>query len=279
MIRPLPIEQIKDLVRRALREDVGNGDVTTESISQENPVAEAEITAKEPLVLCGTDFFRAVFAHLDPESMFPERNFKDGDRVDAGTVFLSVKAKTKALLIGERTALNGLQRFSGIATLTRKFVNQAGPVTILDTRKTTPGLRLFEKYAVQCGGGTNHRIGLFDGVLIKDNHIKAAGSISNAVSRVRSLHGSEFPIEVESANLDEVEEALSAGADIILLDNMSTAAIREAARLISGKAKVEVSGSITLERLPELAEAGIDMVSVGALTHSAPSVDISMNFL
>jgi len=193
-------------------------------------------------------------------------------------VILKIHAKGIALLEGERTALNLLQKLSGIATLTRKFVERAGPVTVLDTRKTTAGLRVFEKYAVKCGGGENHRFGLYDAVMIKDNHIKAAGSITEAVGRIRKKLDQNKTIEVETTNLAEVAEALSAGVDIIMLDNMATEMIRQAFELAGHKVKIEVSGSISLDRLDELAGSGIDYVSVGALTHSAPAVDISMNF-
>lgn len=277
-IRPTP-RQIDWLVQLALEEDLGSGDITTDSVIMEDRVATARVTAKEPLVLCGTEIFQAVFKRLDSCAEFPALNFGDGDNVAAGETILDVKAGNAALLKGERSALNILQRLSGIATLTRTFVERAKPLAVLDTRKTTPGLRVFEKYAVSCGGGSNHRFGLFDAVLIKDNHIKAAGSISSAVARVREkLRGSQI-IEVETVCLDEVREALDAGVDIIMLDNMDLETLRQAVKLIGGRAKVEVSGSITLDRLAELANCGADYVSVGALTHSARAVDISMNFL
>lgn len=279
MTQPPSDEQIDALIRTALEEDLGPGDITTRSILDENPVKQAEVLAKEPMVLCGIGIFRRVFSILDPAAEFPAPCGRDGDEIPAGERILTVRAGCITLLEGERTALNILQRLSGIATLTRKFVSQAKPVIVLDTRKTTPGLRVFEKYAVKCGGGTNHRFGLFDAVLIKDNHIKAAGSITEAVTRVRNKLGHEKTVEVETTHIEEVAEALAAGVDIIMLDNMPTDIIRQAVKLVCGKVKIEISGSISLGRLEELARSGADYVSVGALTHSAPAVDISMNIL
>lgn len=271
-------EAIERLIRSALEEDLGSGDITTDSIVTDDRITEAVVTAKEPLTLCGLDMFRTVFAILDSDTIFLEQSYRDGDMVPQGGTIVKVKARCATLLKGERTALNLVQWLSGIATMTRQFVERARPVTVLDTRKTRAGLRVFEKYAVKCGGGSNHRFGLFDAVLIKDNHIKAAGSISTAVTRVREKCGKSKTVEVETTCLDEVREALSAGVDIIMLDNMSLETIRSAVRLIDRRAKIEVSGSITLDRLDELATTGIDYVSVGALTHSARAVDISMNF-
>jgi len=279
MKQPSTNDQIDALVQRALDEDLGSGDITTRSIIAGDAAWEAEIRAKEPLVLCGTEIFCRVFTMLDPSCTFAGPHRRDGEEVASGESIMKVRAKAIALLEGERTALNILQKLSGIATLTQKFVERARPVTVLDTRKTTPGLRAFEKYAVKCGGGTNHRFGLFDAVMIKDNHIKAAGSIAQAVEKIRKKLAQEKTIEVETTNLEEVAEALSAGVDIIMLDNMPTAMIRQAVKLVGHGVKIEVSGSISLERLDELSGTGIDYVSVGALTHSAPAVDISMNFL
>ncbi len=279
MTQPPSDEQIDSLIRTALEEDLGPGDITTRSILADNRVKQAEVLAKEAMVLCGVGIFRRVFSILDPAAEFPEAIGCDGDEIAAGERILTVRAGCIALLEGERTALNILQRLSGISTLTRKFVQQAKPVVVLDTRKTTPGLRVFEKYAVKCGGGMNHRFGLFDAVLIKDNHIKAAGGITEAVARVRNKLGSEKTVEVETTNIEEVAEALAAGVDIIMLDNMPTELIRQAVKLVCGKVKIEISGSISLERLEELARSGADYVSVGALTHSAPAVDISMDIL
>lgn len=272
-------EHIDALVKCALDEDLGAGDITTRNILDENSIWEAEVLAKETLTLCGTEIFRRVFSMLDASCTFSGTIHRDGEEVTSGNMIMSIRGKGITLLEGERTALNILQKLSGIATLTRKFVNRAQPVTVLDTRKTTAGLRVFEKYAVKCGGGKNHRFGLYDAVMIKDNHIKAAGGITHAVDRIRDKLAQEKTIEVETTNLQEVEEALAAGVDIIMLDNMATGMIREAVKLVGNRAKIEVSGSVSLERLDELAATGIDYVSVGALTHSAPAVDISMNFL
>ena len=270
-------EQINALVQRALDEDLGSGDITTRNILGDS-LWEAEVQAKENLTLCGMEIFCRVFTHLDPSCTFPEINRRDGAQVAAGETILKVRGNGIALLEGERTGLNIMQKLSGIATLTRKFVDRARPVTVLDTRKTTPGLRIFEKYAVVCGGGTNHRFGLFDAVLIKDNHIKAAGGIAPAVEKIKKKLAHEKSIEVETTNLDEVAEALTAGVDIIMLDNMDNDMIWQAVKLVGHRVKIEVSGSISLKRLDELSGTGIDFVSVGALTHSAPAVDISMNF-
>jgi nicotinate-nucleotide pyrophosphorylase (carboxylating) len=266
------------LVEQALNEDLGSGDITTQGILSQDPIIIAELTAKEPLVLCGLVLAEKVFTHLDPEAFFPISSFNDGDEVAAGTVFLAVRALGSALLQGERVALNILQRLSGIATLTRQFVQQAAPVTVLDTRKTTPGLRVFEKYAVKCGGGSNHRFGLFDAVMIKDNHIRLAGGIKEATANLRGKLPYAPSIEIETTCLGEVRQALDANADTIMLDNMDLDEMKEAVKLIAGRAKVEASGSMTLKRVAELADSGVDFVSVGAITHSSPAVDISMNF-
>jgi nicotinate-nucleotide pyrophosphorylase (carboxylating) len=274
-ISSLKTEEIDGLIRLGLAEDLGSGDITTDGILVQDDVATAGVTAKEPLVVCGLDIFRRVFIHLDANAEFPGSAPYDGTEIAAQAEIIQVKAKTSALLKGERTALNIVQRLSGIATLTRKFVDAAQPVTILDTRKTTPGLRIFEKYAVHCGGGTNHRFGLFDAVLIKDNHIKLAGGITPAINRVREK--SSGKIEVETVNLDEVREALEMNADIIMLDNMAPETVKKAVAMIDGKSKIEVSGSIGLAELGLFNQLGIDYISVGALTHSARAVDISMN--
>ncbi|MCH8157165.1 MAG: carboxylating nicotinate-nucleotide diphosphorylase [Nitrospinae bacterium] len=272
-------EQIDRLIESALQEDLGSGDITTRGTVDDKLVYEAEVVARESMVVCGLGIFKSVFTRLDAGVTFPEQPFKDGDTVSPGAVVLKLKGRAVALLEGERVALNILQRLCGIATQTRRFVDHAGSVEVLDTRKTTPGLRVFEKYAVRCGGGKNHRFGLFDAILIKDNHIKAAGGIGPAVERVRSKGGSGKTVEVEAVDLGEVKEALDAGADTIMLDNMQLDAIREAVRVIDGKARIEVSGRVTLDRLEALSQTGIDCVSVGALTHSPQAADISMNFL
>lgn len=274
-INSLTAEQIDGLVKLALEEDLGSGDITTDGILDQDRIATAVVTARESMVICGLEIFRRVFLTLDSEARFVGSACRDGDSIAAQGEIIKVTAKTSALLKGERTALNILQRLSGIATLTRKFVEAAQPVTILDTRKTTPGLRVYEKYAVHCGGGANHRFGLFDAVLIKDNHIKIAGGITPAIKRVREKYSGE--IEVETANLDEVREALEMTADIIMLDNMAPETVKKAVEMIDGKSKIEVSGNISLEEASRLKGLGINYISVGALTHSARAVDISMN--
>ena len=277
IIDPTP-NQINHLIQTALEEDLGAGDITTDNIVDANAVSEAKIIAKEPLIVCGMEIFCAVFSHLDPESVISDDLVTDGMRANSGDTLVGIHGKSRVLLKGERVALNILQKLSGIATLTNHYVEMAKPVRILDTRKTTPGLRVFEKYAVRCGGGVNHRFGLFDAVLIKDNHIRAAGGITPAIQSLRNNITKEQAIEVETTTLDEVKEALQAKADIILLDNMGLEAIVEAVAYIQGRAKMEVSGGITLDRLKDLSTTGIDFISVGALTHSAPAVDISMLF-
>ena len=271
-------KQINDLVKAGLEEDIGSGDITTRSIVSVNQIYRAEICSRQNMVLCGLKFFKAVFLYLDPEVIFSDENFTDGDVLSNETSIIKMKGRGVALLEGERLALNILQRLSGIASLTREYVEHARPVEIWDTRKTTPGLRVFEKYAVQCGGGKNHRFGLYDAVLIKDNHIKAAGGISQAVKKVREHHGHQVKVEVETTNLEEVKSALEAKSDTIMLDNMTLDNIHEAVSFINGRARVEVSGAVTLDRLDSLASTGVDYVSVGALTHSPRAADISMNF-
>ena len=267
-----------DLVRRALAEDVGPGDVTTNSIVPIDARASAQFLSKSTCVVAGLDLARAVFHELDPAVRFTAQ-VQDGDRCGAGDVLAELEGSARVLLTGERTALNFLQHLSGIATLTARYVEATGgELTVLDTRKTIPTLRALAKFAVRCGGGTNHRVGLWDAVLIKDNHIRIAGGIAEAVRRVRS-HGVTLPIEVETQSLTEVHEAVAARADVIMLDNLSDAEMREAIALIGGRAKVEVSGGITLERMPALAGLGADVVSVGALTHSAPAADISLEMV
>src|SRR6266487_4126870 len=272
----LDVTVYRDLVRRALEEDVRDGDITTEATVRLRQQARGTFLVKQDCVLAGLDVAFEAFKQLDkgPHPSFAIRR-RDGDACRAGDEVAEVIAPARTLLIGERTALNFLQRLSGIATRTRQFVEAAGGrITILDTRKTTPTLRALEKYAVRAGGGTNHRAGLFDAVLIKENHIHLAGGVRQAVERCRA-HTPGVAIEVEAETLTEFEEALAADVDVILLDNMSTTDIRRAVARTRGRTKIEISGGVTLERLPELAATGADFVSVGALTHSAPAVDIS----
>ena len=264
-----------DLVRRALAEDVGPGDVTTNAVVPADVRATAEFIAKCTCVVAGLDVARAVFHELDPAVRFTP-HVEDGGRCGAGDILAELHGSARVLLTGERTALNFLQHLSGIATLTARYVDATGgKLTILDTRKTIPTLRGLAKYAVRCGGATNHRIGLWDAVLIKDNHIQIAGSIAEAVKRVRA-QGVMLPIEVETQSLEEVGEAVAARADVIMLDNLSDAEMRDAIALVGGRARVEISGGVTLDRIPAIAALGADVVSVGALTHSAPAADISL---
>ncbi len=265
------------LIRLALEEDIGSGDVTTDALVEPGHVARAVIFAKESLVLAGLQIAQEVFTALDPAMSF-DTTLQDSDRVESGDEILTARGKLQALLIGERTALNFLQRLSGIATLTRKYVDRvAGSnVRLTDTRKTTPGWRRLEKYAVRAGGAYNHRLGLYDGILIKDNHIVACGGISEAVAMVRNRRPHLLRIEVEVSDLNQVKEALENSVDIIMLDNMDLSNIQKAVRLVEGRALVEVSGGVTLETLPEIADTGVDIISIGALTHSARAVDISM---
>jgi nicotinate-nucleotide pyrophosphorylase (carboxylating) len=268
---------IDRLIDLALEEDIGPGDVTTNHLVAADTRADGAIVAKEPLVVAGLEVARRVFQRLDPEIHFAP-SVTDGDSVAAGTVVLSVKGRLAALLTGERTALNFLQRLSGIATHVRAYMGLLGDsrVRLVDTRKTTPGWRVLEKYAVRVGGAANHRMGLFDAVLIKDNHIAACGGIAAAVARIRSQVSHLTKIEVEAATLAEVREALTAGVEVIMLDNMDVAGIEEAIRLIDKRALVEVSGGVTAATLQTLAATGVDLISVGALTHSARAVDLSM---
>lgn len=271
-----PLDQgvYREIVRRALAEDLGWGDVTTDATIDETLKARGQIIAKCDCVLAGIDAAAEAFRQLEPSVSFTVK-IADGTRCTPGDIVAEVRGSAASLLTAERTALNLVQRLSGIATLTRRFVDAAaGRITVLDTRKTTPTLRALEKYAVRAGGGTNHRHGLDDGILIKDNHIRLAGGVEAAVARMRAA-GQEMPIEVEAQSLEQVDQAVTAGADIILLDNLSTEEIREAVRRINRRAKTEISGGVTLDRIPELASTGADYVSVGALTHSAPAADLS----
>jgi len=273
-MEPLDPGMYRELVRRALAEDFGWGDVTTEAIIDREQKARGVIVAKSTCVLAGVDIAAEAFRQLDPAAQITI-NCKDGHRCERGTEVAEIRGQASALLTAERTALNFIQRLSGIATLTRQFVDVAdGRITVLDTRKTTPILRALEKYAVRAGGGVNHRSGLDDGILIKDNHIRLAGSVGAAVTTMRKKNR-DMPTEVEAQSLAQVDEALAADAEIVLLDNLSTEEIIEAVKRCRGRAKTEISGGVTLQRMRELAATGADYVSVGALTHSAPAVDLS----
>lgn len=271
---PLDPARYRELVRRALDEDLGWGDLTSDAVVPSGVNATGRILAKSPCVLAGMDVAAEVFRQVDPGTTLT-RHRRDGQNCQPGDVVADVAGSGAALVTAERTALNFLQRLSGIATLTRRFVDAGhGGITVLDTRKTTPTLRALEKYAVRAGGGVNHRFALDDGILVKDNHIRLAGGVTAAVRAMRAAERGR-PIEVEVQSLDEVDVALESGVDIILVDNMAPDVMREAVRRTRGKAKVEISGSVTLERMAELADTGAEYVSVGALTHSAPAADFS----
>ena len=277
--------KVRQTVRRALEEDVGSGDITSEWTVDAEAVAAGWMVARKQGIICGLDVARMVFREVDREIAFVPR-VRDGDRVSAGDEVAEVEGPARGILTGERVALNFLQRMSGIATLTAKYVEavRGTGVRILDTRKTTPGLRMLEKVAVRCGGGENHRLGLYDMVLIKDNHIAAAGGIREAVRRAkgegRRAKG-EGRIEVEVRNLCELREVLEVGVDRIMLDNMSMEEMRRAVKEIrkaSEAIEIEASGGVTLEHIREIAETGVDLISVGALTHSAQALDVSLVF-
>jgi len=268
-------DTVERVVYAALAEDVGAGDVTTEATVEADAVGIAELVVKEPGVVCGLGAAEAVFRALDPEVRF-EALVEEGTPVERMTVVAVASGPLRAILTGERVALNFLGRLSGIATLTRSYVDAVAgtDVAILDTRKTTPGLRLLEKHAVACGGGRNHRFGLDDAVLVKDNHLAAAGSVRAAVERLRAA--TDLPIEVECDTLAQVSEALATGVDAILLDNMTPDELVTAVALAHGHARLEASGGVTLESVRAIAETGVDEISIGALTHSARSLDVSL---
>jgi nicotinate-nucleotide pyrophosphorylase (carboxylating) len=271
----LAADTLERLVYAALAEDIGEGDVTTEATVDADAVGTAELFVREPGVVCGLAAAEAVFRALDPDARF-EPLLQEGAVLDHPVAVALVTGPERAILTGERTALNLLGRLSGIATLTRSYVDAvAGTgVAILDTRKTTPGLRALEKHAVACGGGRNHRFGLDDGVLVKDNHLRAAGSIRAAVESLRAA--TDLPVEVECDTLEQVAIALEEGVDAILLDNMTLDDLRAAVALVGGRARLEASGGVTIENVRAIAETGVDEISVGALTHSARSLDVSL---
>ncbi len=269
-------EIVQQLIEIGLKEDVNSGDITTDLLIPSGKTATAVMHAKADGVLAGLFVAEAVFKHIDSSIQFIyEKN--DGDKVTTGDLICKIEGSYRALLTGERLALNFLQRMSGIATQTAYFVDAVKDfdTKILDTRKTVPGLRLLDKYAVKAGGGTNHRIGLYDMVMIKDNHISVAGGISKAVNAIRPNIDRKIKIEVETTSIAQVNEALAAGADIIMLDNMDNSTMKEAVKIINGKAKVEASGNMTLERVREVAATGVDFISIGLLTHSVVALDIS----
>ena len=279
----LSAEEIRRAVRVALAEDVGTGDVTTLATVAESATARAVMAAREPLVVAGLAVAEAVFQELSGLIEF-HRLIEDGQPVGTGSHILGLSGPARAILTGERVALNFLQRLSGVATLTARFVEavQGTQAKILDTRKTTPGLRLLEKYAVKCGGGANHRLGLFDRVLIKDNHLAALrGELPNAIGAAVSRSRKQWPqlqVEVEADTLEQVQQAVEARADIILLDNMTPDQLRAAVQWVAGRAKTEASGRVNLQTVRAIALTGVDFISVGAVTHSAPAVDIGLDF-
>jgi nicotinate-nucleotide pyrophosphorylase (carboxylating) len=269
--------QVEKLIDLAIAEDIGSGDITTDSLVPAGLEGRAIILAKEPLVLAGLETAHQVFARFDEQIAF-EPTRTDGDQIQAGETVVKLKGRLAALLKAERIALNFMQRLSGIATHVRAYMDvmDGSPVRLVDTRKTTPGWRVLEKYAVRVGGAANHRMGLYDGVLIKDNHIAACGGVKPAIDRVRQGISHLVKIEVEVSTLKEAGQAIAAGADVIMLDNMNLKEIGQAVDLIGQSALVEVSGNVTRDRLKALAATGVDLISIGALTHAARSVDISM---
>ena len=271
--------QVEQIITLALNEDIGTGDITTLSTIPEDKTATGRFVAKEDMIICGIDLAKHIFGRVDP-SIEMKANFKDGDAVKKGDVIAVVSGNAQNVLTGERTALNFMQRLTGIATRTHASVAEVAGTNakITDTRKTTPGLRVLEKYAVRVGGGTNHRFNLADGVLIKDNHIAVSGGIKNAVKNARAVIPHTLKIEVEVETKEQLAEALDAGADIIMLDNMSNELMRECVGIVAGRALVEASGNMGEKSLREVAETGVDIISIGALTHTVKAADISLKF-
>jgi nicotinate-nucleotide pyrophosphorylase (carboxylating) len=274
----LNFDAIKSVIDYALKEDIGNGDITTNLLIPSDLQSRANMVAKSSGIIAGLEVAKYVFTTLSSDIKW-KAFVNDGDKIAKGEIILEITGSFRALLTGERLALNLLQRMSGIATATANYIDILSDhkVKILDTRKTAPCMRLLDKYAVRMGGGSNHRMGLYDMVLIKDNHIKVAGGITKAVAQIKNNVPEGIKIEVETTTIDEVIEAVSAGVDIIMLDNMSTQMMEESVKIIQGRAEVEASGNITLERLKEVADTGVDYISIGALTHSVTAFDISMN--
>ncbi len=281
LLAPLPVPLVAEAVRRALDEDLGlSGDITSEATVPADAVARAVIAARKPGVSAGVDVAAAAFAALDAGVSFTAE-MPDGSALRPGDVVARIEGPARSILAAERVALNFMGRMSGIATMTRRYVDAIAGTSahIVCTRKTTPGLRAFEKYAVRAGGGMNHRFGLFDAVLIKDNHVAAAGGVAAAVGMAKARAGHMVKVEVEVDTLDQLDEALAAGAEIVLLDNMGPDVLREAVSRARGRAVTEASGGISLETVRAVAEAGVDLISVGALTHSAPVLDLGLDFL
>ena len=269
-----------ELIRMALKEDISSEDVSTNSVMPGDQAGEVDLICKEDGIICGMDVYERVFKILDEDTIV-EKYVNDGDAVKKGELMAKVKGDIRVLLSGERVALNYLQRMSGIATYTNQVASllKGSKTVLLDTRKTTPNMRIFEKYAVKCGGGQNHRYNLSDGILLKDNHIGAAGSITKAIEMAKAYAPFVRKIEIETETLDQVKEAVEAGADIIMLDNMDVETMKKAVEIIDGRAKTECSGNVTKENIKNIIDSGVDYVSSGALTHSAPILDISMKNL
>ncbi len=280
MVAGIPEGVVRDIVARALAEDVGSGDITTRAVVPAAISCRAQVVAKEDAMVAGLFMVEATFRAVGPGIRFRSA-VEDGAHVSAGAVVAELAGEVGVVLTGERTALNFLQRMSGIATLASRYVEavKGTKARILDTRKTAPGLRVLDKYAVRMGGACNHRTGLFDGVLIKDNHIRAAGGIAAAVTRARAGCQKSAKIEVEAESMSQVAEALAAGADVIMLDNMKPEEVRQAVALIAGRAETEVSGGVSLDTVRGYAECGVDYISVGEITHSAPAVDFSLEIV
>lgn len=271
---------VDEIIMNALKEDMSLGDITSDSLIRSAQISRGRFIAKESGIIAGMDVAERVFMLLDCSMKFT-RLVDDGTAVKKGDVIAEIEGDTRSILKGERTALNFMQRMSGIASRTNEYVKQIKdlPVRIVDTRKTVPGLRLLDKYSVVAGGGHNHRYSLSDGVLIKDNHINACGGIKKAIERTRSMVPHTMKIEVETETMDQVNEAIEAGADIIMLDNMSLVTMAEAVKLINGRATVEASGNVSMDRIYDIARTGVDVISIGELTHSVKAFDISLKFV
>ena len=281
MFDPITMKlNVEPLIESALREDITNEDVSTNSVMPEAKKGEADLLCKQDGIICGLQIFTRVFMMLDPDTEV-ELYVKDGEAVKNGQLMSKVRGDMRVILCGERTALNYLQRMSGVATMAREMSDslEGTGIKLLDTRKTTPNNRIFEKYAVKTGGGNNHRLNLSDGVMLKDNHIGAAGGVAKAVKMAKEYAPFVRKIEVETENIDMVREAVEAGADIIMLDNMDHDQMKEAVELIAGRAEIEISGNVTKEKIAQIADLGVDYISSGALTHSAPILDISLKNL
>ncbi len=278
-LEPFYSLMLKETIRLAILEDIGLGDITSLLTIPDSKKAKANIIGKEDFILAGIPLVKEVFAAIDPDIKI-KIFFKEGSYIRKGDIIAEIKGTAKGILAGERIALNILQHISGITTITRSYAEKVKglPVKIADTRKTTPGLRFMEKYGVRIGGGANHRFGLYDGILIKDNHIKIAGGVKKAVMLAKKAHHL-LKIEVEVKNLDEFKEALDAGADVIMLDNMSVADMKRAVKIAKGRVLLEASGNVNLDNIRSIAETGVDIISIGAITHSARAVDISMKIV